>query len=67
MNRIAGGWAVSTLYTFHSGAPLGWGNLIYNGGDLQYDARNAGRAFDTSRFHTVSSQQLSRCGPIHHE
>ena len=51
-NVLIGNWAVSSLYTFHSGAPLAWGNVIYNGGDLNYDPRNVNRSFDTSRFNT---------------
>jgi hypothetical protein len=58
-NAIVGDWAVSSLYTFHSGAPIGWGNLIYFGGDLNYNSRDVGHAFDTSRFNTVSAQQLA--------
>ena len=59
-NVLIGNWAVSSLYTFHSGAPLAWGNVIYYGGDLKYDARNVNRAFDTSRFNLASAQQLSQ-------
>ena len=58
-NVIVGDWAVSTLYTFHSGAPVAWGNMIYYGGDLNYDPRNVSHAFDTTRFNTVSAQQLA--------
>lgn len=58
-NVVVGGWAASALYTFHTGAPLAWGNVIYNGGDLQYNARKVNHAFDTSRFNLVSSQQLA--------
>jgi hypothetical protein len=47
-------------YDYHSGAPLSWGNVIYNGGDINYDASNVNKAFDTTRFNTVSSQQLSQ-------
>ena len=54
-NVLIGNWAVSTLYTFHSGAPVAWGNMLYYGGDLQYDARNVNHSFDTTRFNTVSS------------
>jgi len=59
-NVIIGNWAISSGYNFHSGAPVGWGNVIYYGGDLNYDARNVNHAFDTTRFNTVSSQQLSQ-------
>lgn len=56
---IFGGWSVAAIYSFQSGAPLGWGNIIYLGGDLQYDPRNINHAFDTTRFATASAAQLS--------
>jgi hypothetical protein len=56
-NVLGGDWAVSTLYTFHSGAPVAWGNMIYFGGDLNYDPRNVSHAFDTTRF---NPSQLTR-------
>ncbi len=59
-NIIIGNWSLSSGYNFHSGAPLAWGNLIYYGGDLNNDARNVNHAFDTTRFNTVSAQQLSQ-------
>ncbi|MCX6633577.1 MAG: carboxypeptidase regulatory-like domain-containing protein [Acidobacteria bacterium] len=59
-NVVLGDWAVASLYTYHEGAPLSWGNLIYYGGDLKYNPRAVDRAFDTTRFNTVSSQQLSQ-------
>jgi hypothetical protein len=58
-NRILGGWVVNGIYTYQIGAPLGWGNLIYFGGDLHLDPRGVnGKAFDTTRFNTNSQQQL---------
>ncbi len=60
LNTVIGNWNVSSLYNFHSGAPAAWGNLLYLGGDLQYNPRNVNRAFDTTRFNTVSAQQLSQ-------
>ncbi len=59
MNRLAGGWAASGIWVFQGGAPLGWGNLLYYGGDLDLEPRNIDRAFDTTRFNTASAQQLS--------
>ena len=59
VNFVLGNWQLASVYTFHSGAPLSFGNLIYLGGDLNYNAENVGHAFDTTRFNTVSSQQLS--------
>src|SRR5262249_58476260 len=35
-------------------------NMLYYGGGLEYDARNVNHAFDTTRFNTVSAQQLSQ-------
>ena len=65
MNRVAdgvaGGWSLAAIYTLHSGAPVpSWGNLIYLGGVLNYNAENVNHAFNTAAFNTVSSQQLSQ-------
>lgn len=54
------GWTVSGIYTYQSGSVVSWGNVIYLGGDLGWEARNIERAFDTSRFNTNPSQQLDR-------
>jgi hypothetical protein len=60
LDFVLGGWSLSSIYTLHSGAPLAWGNLIYYGGDLHYNAENVDHAFDTTRFNTVTTQQLSQ-------
>ena len=60
LDGIVGGWSLNTIYTLHSGAPLAWGNLIYYGGPLNYNAENVGHAFDTTQFNIVSAQQLSQ-------
>jgi hypothetical protein len=60
LNGVVGGWSLATVYTLHSGAPLAWGNLIYLGAPLNYNAENMNHAFDTTAFNTVSSQQLSQ-------
>ena len=57
---VVGGWSVASVYTLHSGAPLAWGNLIYLGAPLHYNAENPNHAFDTTAFNTISSQQLSQ-------
>jgi hypothetical protein len=31
VSRIVGGWQIQGVYTYQSGAPLSWGNYIYNG------------------------------------
>ncbi len=58
LDRIIGGWSLSGAYTYSSGEPVGWGNAIYFGGDLNYAARNVERAFNTARFNTSSREQL---------
>src|SRR5260370_5113244 len=61
-NRLLGGWIVNGVYTWQVGAPLTWTNngIIYLGGPLNLNPRGVdGTAFDTTRFVTDSSQQLS--------
>jgi hypothetical protein len=59
-DRLLGGWMLNTVYTYQSGPPIVWGNLIYYGGPLHYKARQTvGTSFDTTQFNTNSSQQLS--------
>ena len=59
-NRLLGGWIVNGIYTWQVGAPLGWGNVIYYGGDIHLNPRQVnGPSFDTTRFNTNSQQQLS--------
>jgi len=60
LDGVVGGWSLSTIYSFHSGAPLSWGNLIYLGAPLNYNAENVNHSFDPTAFNTVSSQQLSQ-------
>jgi hypothetical protein len=59
VNGVLGNWSLAAMYTIASGAPLGWGNLIYYGGDLQYNARNVDHAFNTSVFNINSKEQLA--------
>src|SRR5271157_2910738 len=57
---VLGNWQVGGTYSYYRGAPLAWGNLIYNGQPLNYIANDAnGASFNTGAFNTVSSQQLS--------
>jgi hypothetical protein len=59
-NLLVGDWAVSSGYTYHSGAPVNWNSdVIYYGGDLQWSAHNVDQTFDTTRFNTNSSQQYT--------
>jgi len=57
-NLLVGGWNLTAFYMYQTGTPISFGNLIYYGGDLQLDPRNYLHTFDTSRFNTVSAQQL---------
>jgi hypothetical protein len=57
-NTLIGGWNLNAIYTAQPSAPLVWGNVIYNGADLQYDPRNIDRVFNTAAFNTNVQQQL---------
>jgi hypothetical protein len=59
-HAVLGGWSISAIYLAQSGPPLQWGNLIYYGGPLHLNVRDTNTpAFDTTRFNTVSSEQLA--------
>ena len=60
VNFFLGNWQVAGEYTYYEGAPLSWGDVIYYGGPLSLNPHNPNGAFDTTRFNTVSSQQLSQ-------
>ena len=49
LRTVVGGWSVSGIYTYQSGAVQTWGNVIYLGGDLEWDPRNVDRAFNIAR------------------
>jgi hypothetical protein len=59
LNGLAGGWVLSSVFMWQGGSALSWGNVIYYGGPLNYDAHAVNGAFDTTQFNRVSSQQLS--------
>src|SRR4051794_14331876 len=60
VNILVGDWAVSSLYNYHTGAPMNWGSdVIYNGADLHWDAHNVNHTFDTTAFNTNSAQQYT--------
>ena len=63
-SHLVSGWQVSGIYTFQSGPPLNWGNVIFNG-DVK-NIRLPGDQQTTQRwinvdagFNRVSSQQLA--------
>ena len=57
VNQVIGGWTVNSVYTVQSGAPLGWGDVIYYGGDLHLDPRAVNGSFDVTRFNRNSQEQ----------
>ena len=57
LNAVVGGWVLNSIYVWESGAPLSWGNVIYFGGNLNYQPRNLTAAFDTTKFDIISADQ----------
>ncbi len=53
------GWLVSTIFTYQTGAPLNWGNVIYLGGPLDLNPHDPRHAFSTAPFDTASGDQLA--------
>jgi hypothetical protein len=64
VSRLISGWQVSGIYTFQSGAPIGFGNVIYNGDvrdiALSGDRQTVGQWFNTAGF--VALRDDSRTG-----
>jgi hypothetical protein len=57
---LFGNWQLGGEYTYFQGAPLSFGNDIYTGAPLNYNAANPnGPAFNTAAFVTASSAQLA--------
>lgn len=70
---IIGGWQISTVYQFQSGAPIGgtpngWGNFIYIGdlGDIKLsgDEQSLNRWFDTTGFVALRTSNSSAASAI---
>jgi hypothetical protein len=63
VDYIIGGWQLNSIFTHQSGAPLGFGNVIFNGDihsiALPSDQRSVSQWFNTAGFVTASSQQLA--------
>jgi hypothetical protein len=60
VNRVIGGWSVSGIFVYQpGGAPVGWGNVVYYGGDLNWQPHQVIGTFNTSRFDTKSADQPS--------
>ncbi|MEZ5355999.1 MAG: TonB-dependent receptor [Bryobacteraceae bacterium] len=60
LSRLVSGWTLNAIYAVTSGDPVEWGNMIYLGGPLNWDARNVDNVFDTTRFVTDARQQLDQ-------
>lgn len=59
VDGLVGGWGLNGIVTLQSGPVLTWGDYIYLGGALDYNAHQPnGTSFNTSQFITSSSQQL---------
>ncbi len=64
VNAVIGNWQLNADEVHQSGAPLSWGNIIFNGDihniPLPADQQSADQWFNTrAGFNTVSSQQLA--------
>lgn len=62
-NAIFGGWQMSGIYTYQQGAPLGFGNIIFNGdiNNIAIDNPTVSRWFNMDAgFNRVAAQQLDR-------
>ncbi len=63
---LAGGWQIAGIWTFQSGAPLGWGNIIFYSPDIKSirlpsDQQSVRRWFNTDAgFEKDSKKQLDR-------
>jgi Carboxypeptidase regulatory-like domain len=63
VNALIGGWQLSGIYTYQSGFPIAFGNIIFTGNlddiDLPASERNLTRWFNTDAgFNKVTAQQL---------
>ena len=61
-DQVIGGWQMQVVFQTQSGAPLAWGNVIYNGAftdiALPRDKRSPDLWFNTSGFDRNSRNQL---------
>lgn len=63
-NAIAGGWSFQGIYQGQSGPPIGFGNVLYYGGDLAgivlpRSERTVERWFNTDNFEKASGRGLA--------
>jgi hypothetical protein len=64
VDRVIGGWQINGIYTAASANAVGWGNLLYLGGDLNWNStgglQQGDTAFDVTQFNRVPNQQLAQ-------
>ncbi|HEY2933180.1 MAG TPA: carboxypeptidase-like regulatory domain-containing protein [Acidobacteriota bacterium] len=64
VNKILGGWQISGVISQQSGAPLGFGNVIFTGDikkvALHGSARDVDHWFNTDGFNRNTAEQLSQ-------
>jgi hypothetical protein len=62
VSRIVSGWQITPIYIYQSGAPVGFGNVLYYGDPtsigLPPDQRTPERWFNTDGFEKVMTKQL---------
>jgi hypothetical protein len=57
VDAIVGGWVANAVYTWESGAAVSWGNVIYSGGNLNWNTGNIASAFDVTQFDRNANDQ----------
>ncbi len=57
LSRVIGGWVTNAVYTYQSGPPLSFGNVIYYGGPLNLQTHNTQSTFNTSVFDRLTADQ----------
>jgi Carboxypeptidase regulatory-like domain len=67
VNEFIGGWTVSSIYSFLSGTPYGWGNVIYTGTnfkDFNNHPHQTTGVFNTSVFDTRTQVSSTNSTPV---
>jgi hypothetical protein len=59
VDKIIGGWVLTSTFTKQSGPVLSWGNVIYLGGPVDVNPTSIYHAFNTAVFDTKSADQLT--------
>jgi hypothetical protein len=62
VSKIVSGWQVQGVYSYQSGPPLSWGNIIYVGDpkDIKLDGKSVDKWFNNSGF--VALRDASKTG-----